>query len=279
MSHQWWPHAAKCYVHARNAAPPSPGARTPWEERFGESFHGPLCPFGCMVVYRLPNPYKSKQKFAPRGRKKIFLSYFLIPGNVWKGDCMIADFEKMIKNIDGKVRAYRVKEAPLPPQGIMFPLRETRDRPQAQQAEDAVESGVVDETYDVEIAAGDDDIEVEEIEDCRLLEAIQGLVQQAASSTDLMRVPRRSRIFIPRVGPPPPPPPPPKVNYSNEAYQVRGGEPEEGRLAGSPALRAVQEGHDSRRSDVQGSGPRSHQVRPEQGLRGSRPCLPSWSSL
>ena len=224
LSHLWWPHAAKCYVHARNVVPRAPGDATPWHDRFGEKWHGPLFPFGCMVVYRPPNPYKSRQKFAPRGRKGIFLSYFLLPGNIWKGDFVVADLEEMVNNIDGKIRTFRIKEARLPPQGIVFPLREARDRVLARRADDAVAGGGMDEQYEVEIAAADDELDQEAIEDKRSLEAIEDEiaiemiedVQQAgqpSSSSELQRVPRGSRIYIPRVGPPAPPPPKENVNH------------------------------------------------------------------
>ena len=157
LSHLWWPHAAKCYVHARNVVPRAPGEATPWHDRFGEKWHGPLFPFGCMVVYRPPNPYKSRQKFAPRGRKGIFLSFFLLPGNIWKGDFVVADLEEMVNNIDGKIRTYRIKEARLPPQGIVFPLRAARDRALERRAEDAVASGDLDDQFEIEITGADDE--------------------------------------------------------------------------------------------------------------------------
>ena len=216
LSHLWWPHAAKCYVHARNVVPRAPGEATPWHDRFGEKWHGPLFPFGCMVVYRPPDPYKSRQKFAPRGRKGIFLSYFLLPGNIWKGDFVVADLEEMVNNIDGKIRTFRIKEARLPPQGIEFPLREARDRVLTRQTDEAVAGGGMDEQYEVEIAGADDEMDQEAIEDAPRSEAIENVeppAGQPSSSTELMRVPRGSRIYIPRVGPPAPPPPKRSVNY------------------------------------------------------------------
>ena len=136
----------------------------------------------------------------------------MLPGNIWKGDFVVADLEEMVNNIDGKIRTYRIKEARLPPQGIVFPLRAARDRALERRAEDAVASGDLDDQFEIEITGADDEHDQVAIE----MDAIEDMQEQpgqpSSSSTDLQRIPRGSRVYTPRVGPPPAPPPP-KGNY------------------------------------------------------------------
>ena len=80
--------------------PGPPGRReTPYERRFGESFKGPIIPFGALVDY-LPNSEKDKARIHQFGKNVspgIFPGCALIAGGIWKGDILIADVEEIEK--------------------------------------------------------------------------------------------------------------------------------------------------------------------------------------
>ena len=68
-------------------------------EDFGESFKGPIIPFGALVEY-LPNSERDKARIHQFGKNVlpgIFLGYALIAGGMWKGDILIADIEELEK--------------------------------------------------------------------------------------------------------------------------------------------------------------------------------------
>ena len=72
---------------------------TPCERRFGESFKGPIIPYGALVEY-LPNSEKDKSRIHQFGKKVslgIFQGCALIAGGIWKGDILIADVEELEK--------------------------------------------------------------------------------------------------------------------------------------------------------------------------------------
>ena len=50
LHHMYWPHAARHWCMMQNVMSRT-GSDTPWKIRFGESFKGPLIPFGCRIDY------------------------------------------------------------------------------------------------------------------------------------------------------------------------------------------------------------------------------------
>ena len=72
--------------------------KTPCERRFGESFKGPIIPFGALIEYHPISP-KDQSRVHQFGKKVlpgIFLGYELIAGGIWKGDILnLEDLEKM----------------------------------------------------------------------------------------------------------------------------------------------------------------------------------------
>ena len=80
--------------------PRSPGDwKTQYERRFGESFTGPIFPFGALVEY-LPNSERDKARIHQFGKKVlpgIYPGYALFAGRIWKGDILIAEIEELEK--------------------------------------------------------------------------------------------------------------------------------------------------------------------------------------
>ena len=73
--------------------------KTQNERRFGESFNGPIIPFGAPVEY-LPNSERDKAGIHQFGKKVlpgIFQGYYLIAVGIWKGDILVADIEELEK--------------------------------------------------------------------------------------------------------------------------------------------------------------------------------------
>ena len=155
--------------------------------------------FGQQVHFRKPLPYKTDGKFAPRGFQGVFVGWFLLPGGVYKGDMLIVDLDEMATALPGsKPRVYRIKEVRVPEVGTVFPFRvahlEARQRMLADTAdfiddpeapEEIMEDDMEDDMVDDEAVAPDD------------------------GSQALVRIPRGSRVYTPRVGPRPVPKVPP----------------------------------------------------------------------
>ena len=73
--------------------------KTPYERRCGETFKGPIIPFGAMVEYH-PSSSKDQSIIHQFGKKvlpKIFVGCELIVGGIWKGYFWIADLEDLEK--------------------------------------------------------------------------------------------------------------------------------------------------------------------------------------
>ena len=71
--------------------------KTPYERRFGQSFKGPIIPFGSLVEYH-PITAKDQSRIHHFGKKflpGLFLGYALYVGGIWKGDVLIADLEEL----------------------------------------------------------------------------------------------------------------------------------------------------------------------------------------
>ena len=79
----------ECYYCLRNVHDLLSDGKTPYERRLGETFQGPVIPFGSMIElssYFCQNPVKNP----PAWQKKVlfgrFLGDALYAGRIWKGD-------------------------------------------------------------------------------------------------------------------------------------------------------------------------------------------------
>ena len=87
------------YCYLRNVQDLLADRKTPYERRFGESFKGPITPFGPLVEH-LPNSERDKARIHQFGKKVlpgISFGYALIAGGIWKGHILIADIEELEK--------------------------------------------------------------------------------------------------------------------------------------------------------------------------------------
>ena len=123
---------------------------------------------------------------------------------------------------DQQVRVYRIKEVTMPTEGPTFPLRTARIAVNQRRLEENIESGNLDEAepasdvedrdglttiHAIEDGAANDRI----VRDCDASDdgvddnepEVEHEAPAEGSGQALVRIPRASRIFIPRVGPPP----------------------------------------------------------------------------
>ena len=85
------------------------------ERRFGESFKGPIIPFGALVGY-LPNSERDKARIHQLGKQvvpRIFPGCALIAGRIWEEDILIAENEELgrldaCENFPGRLNAKEV---------------------------------------------------------------------------------------------------------------------------------------------------------------------------
>ena len=87
----------ECYCCLRNIQDLLSDGKRPSERRFGESFTGPVIPFGSMIEHH-PISAKNLSRIHQFGKKVlrgIFLGCALYAGGIWKGDILVADLEEL----------------------------------------------------------------------------------------------------------------------------------------------------------------------------------------
>ena len=75
VGEKWWAGSLECYCHLRNVQDLLADGKTPYERRFGESFKGPIIPFGALVEY-LPIAARDQARPHQFG-KKVLPGFFL----------------------------------------------------------------------------------------------------------------------------------------------------------------------------------------------------------
>ena len=197
LPHGWWPYAARAFAHGMNIKVDDEG-NSPWARKHGESWAGPNHVFGMQVHFRKPSVFRDQRKFTNRGSDGIFVGWHLQPGGVYRGDMLVIDVDELAEAPSGtKPRVYRVKEVRVPAIGATFPLRVAQL--------EARQRMLVDKVEFVDDPEAPEDIGEEEEDEAE----VQGDEEPPSGSTDLVRIPRGSRIYIPRVGPRPTPRVPP----------------------------------------------------------------------
>ena len=104
LDDEWWSDSVECYCDLRNVQDLLADGKTPYERKFGESFKGPIIPFGALVEY-LPNSERDKARIHQLGKKvlpTIFPRYALIAGRIWEGDILVG-----IRNLSQKTECKR----------------------------------------------------------------------------------------------------------------------------------------------------------------------------
>jgi len=108
----WWSYAvyAFCFLHCvvdQVVGTQGQQAGTPYFQRFGENFAGPIIPMGAEVTY-IPQSKQDKARLHPLGRstlRGIFLGYKQQAGGGWSQDVDIIDWEE-IDTAEHKARVY-----------------------------------------------------------------------------------------------------------------------------------------------------------------------------
>ena len=79
LNESWWADSMECYTYLRNVTDLLSDGKTPYERRFGQSFKGPIIPFGSLVEYH-PKTAKDQSRIHQFGKKVLpglFLGYAL----------------------------------------------------------------------------------------------------------------------------------------------------------------------------------------------------------
>ena len=102
--------------------------QAPYERRFGQSFKGPIIPFGSLVEY-YPISAKDQSRIHQFGKEVLpglFLGYALYAGGIWKGDVLVADLEEL-ETMDAYSKRLNAKEVIFPKEGeFIFPIADGR---------------------------------------------------------------------------------------------------------------------------------------------------------
>ena len=88
LDERWWSDSMEWHCHLRNVQDLLADGNTPYERRFGESFKGPIIPFGAMVEYH-PIPPIDKARYHQFGKK-------VSPGISLGYELVACDFGKVI---------------------------------------------------------------------------------------------------------------------------------------------------------------------------------------
>ena len=99
LDERWWSDSMECYCYLRNIQDLLRDWKTLYGRRFGESFKGPITPFGALIEYH-PISRKDQSRIHQFGKKVlpgIFLGCELIAAKIWKGDILEADLEDLEK--------------------------------------------------------------------------------------------------------------------------------------------------------------------------------------
>ncbi len=86
----WWTYAVQFYCFAHNIAETDGNSAYSRRHKSGR-FAGLRIPFGALVDF-MPQPDHKVGAFANKTIQGIFLGYHLLPGGVWSGDYLVADF-------------------------------------------------------------------------------------------------------------------------------------------------------------------------------------------
>ena len=100
----------ECYTYLRKVTDLLSDGKTPYERRFGQTFNGPIIPFGSLVEYH-PITAKDQTRIHQFGKKVLpglFLGYALYAGGIWKGDIMVADIEELEQMDASEIHAKRL---------------------------------------------------------------------------------------------------------------------------------------------------------------------------
>ena len=82
LNESWWADSMECYTYLRNVTDLLTDGKTPYERRFGQTFKGPIIPFGSLVEYH-PITAKDQSRIHQFGKKVLpglFFGYALYAG-------------------------------------------------------------------------------------------------------------------------------------------------------------------------------------------------------
>ena len=101
---KWWTYSMECYIYLRNVTDILSDGKTFYERRFGQSFKGPIIPFGSLAEYS-PITAKDQSRIHQFGKKvlsELILGYALYAGGIWKEDVLVAVLEEL-ETMDGNL--------------------------------------------------------------------------------------------------------------------------------------------------------------------------------
>ena len=174
--------------------------RTAWDRPFGKEFHGKLLPVGPKVIYRRPK--NDAAKFAPSGSDGIMLGHHFEPDVLFKGDCLVLSLDNLFVEERPKSTIHRVKEVVRALAPNTYPRRDAKNAKRERAAKNIVEDGIHKEP-ELEVDVEAPTMEIENMERPLAVEK-KMIVERGA----LQRIPRASRIYMPRDGSPSRPPVP-----------------------------------------------------------------------
>ena len=70
LNESWWADSMECYTYLRNVTDLLSDGKTPYERRFGQTFKGPIIPFGSLVEYH-PITAKDQSRMYQFGKKVL----------------------------------------------------------------------------------------------------------------------------------------------------------------------------------------------------------------
>ena len=125
LHHQYWAHAARHACMANNILD-AREVSSPWSQRFGEKFIGPLLPFGLRIDYWIgpKNKAKSSLRFEPTSNPGMFLGYAVQSNFVWRKEFMVLPLKDVMESdFSAEIQPLRVHQIAVPDIGLHFPCK------------------------------------------------------------------------------------------------------------------------------------------------------------
>ena len=153
-----------------------------WNKRHKQGhFKGEIIPFGALVDFRPPKPILNRfLKFEKRSMPGILLGYYLMSGERWYGDFLVAPLHDFQSPPPGGVRVCRISEVIIDKVSpFRFPLRESKDRDE--RSLDVIESADINYTHMYDNKQGTNN----EMDEALLLNALDATINQDPTLEEL----------------------------------------------------------------------------------------------
>ena len=108
LDEKWWADSMERSCHLRDVQDLLANGTTQYEWRFGESFKGPIIPFGSSVILFLRKTSQGSINLVRLLNLEYSSDVHCLRGGIWKGDIFVADIEELESLDASEIHARRL---------------------------------------------------------------------------------------------------------------------------------------------------------------------------